>query len=152
MKKRLADMGRSDIEVSSAGVMPVPGMLATDKAVIVTKEAGADISGHAARMMTVRDIQEADLIFAMQRFHKDEVTRVVSEAADKTHLLNDFRHIGDHTPSDQPDIPDPIGKPLLFYQETFKAIQAAVERVLAEITQKGSDSVPPLPDGNDNKG
>lgn len=133
LRKRLEDAGRPDIEVSSAGTLPASGMAATREAIAVTAEAGVDISGHRSRMLTRADVDDADLILVMQQFHRDDVLSMAPEAEDKVYLLNAFGSAAGRDPAEEPDIPDPIGKPVEFYRETFKAIKSAIDNMVPQI-------------------
>jgi len=132
-EKRLKELGREDIEVSSAGVIPLEGMQATEEAQKVMKEEGIDISGHRTKMITEYDMRDSDLIFVMEERHKQYVINKYPKAAKKIYLLKDFKRIGNLHISENPDIPDPITKDVNFYKETFSVIKEAIERILKEI-------------------
>jgi protein-tyrosine-phosphatase len=132
-EKRLRELGKQGIEVSSAGIAPLTGMEATQEAKHVVREEGADISGHRARMITERDIQNSDLIFVMENRHKQFILEKYPEATKKTYLLKDFKRFGDFATSKSPDIPDPIGKDINFYRKTFSVIKESIERILKKV-------------------
>ena len=133
LEKRLKELGKTGIEVSSAGIAPFPGMEATEEAKQVTAEEGGDISGHCASKITEPAIRESDLIFAMETRHKQYVIGKCPEAEDKTYLLKDFKKIGDLETSEDPNIVDPSGKHISFYRKVFSVIKESVERLLKEI-------------------
>ncbi len=133
LEKRLKELGKKGISVSSAGISPYPGMSATEEAKKVMKEEGADLSGHIARKLTDLAIREADLIFVMEEIQKRYILGIDPSAEEKTYLLKDFRKIGDFATSNEPDIKDPIGKDIHFYKKTFAIIKESVERILDEI-------------------
>ncbi len=121
LAKRLKDLKKENITISSAGISPFSGMRATAEACQVTKEEGMDISDHRARKITDPEIREADLIFAMEDIHKRYVLEQYPHAANKTYVLN---------------IADPIGMSMDFYRKTFASIKEAVENILKEIDEK----------------
>ena len=129
LEKRLKDLGKTGIEAFSAGVAPLVGMCATEEARQVIMEEGGDISGHYARKITELSIREADLIFVMERAHRQYILGKDSKAANKTYLLKDFQKIGNFELSDDPDIKDPIGKDINFYKEAF-----STEKALGKVT------------------
>ena len=135
LKKRLNDLGKKEISISSAGISPYAGMGATEEAKEVVEKEGADLSGHLARKLTFLAMREADLIFVMEDIQKRYVLEMDPAAAKKTYFLKDFKRIGDFTISDDPGIPDPIGKDIHFYEKTFAVIKEAVERILDEIAK-----------------
>lgn len=116
------------MEVSSAGVFAIEGMLPTRETLRLLQEIGVDCSSHRARPLTNDLIQAADLIFAMEQFQLEEVVRRVPSAKDKVHLLKPFGLTKKGTEG-TPDIPDPIGKPLEVYEVCFAEIRDAVTRV-----------------------
>jgi protein-tyrosine-phosphatase len=73
-------------------------------------------------------IQAADLVFVMEQFHAEEVVRRVPNAKGKVHLLKSYG-LAPREGGDNPNIPDPIGKPLEVYEVCFAEIRDAVERV-----------------------
>ncbi len=118
------------VEVASAGIFAIEGMPPSRETTRLLQQEGIDISSHMAQAVTDRLIQEADLIFVMERFHAEEIIRRVPEAKPKAHLLKTF---GSPMASD-PDaldvnIPDPIGKPPEVYERCFNLIRACVERI-----------------------
>jgi protein arginine phosphatase len=134
MEKRLKELKRKDVTVSSAGIFPHPGMLATAETQQILAEEGIDILGHAAKKVTDSEIREADMIFAMEDIHKRYLISRDPQAEKKTYLLKDFKKIGDFSESDSPNIDDPIGKSIDFYRKTFAVIKEAVENILREVT------------------
>ena len=133
LEKRLRELGKAGIEVSSAGVAPLAGMCATEEAKQIIIEEGGDISGHFARQITESNIREADLIFVMERRHREYIIGKCPEATGKIYLLKDFKKIGSFQVSDDPGIRDPIGKDINFYREIFAVIKNSIERILKEI-------------------
>ncbi|MFH1406525.1 MAG: hypothetical protein ABIH01_00760, partial [Candidatus Omnitrophota bacterium] len=119
--------------VSSAGLMLLIGLEATEEAKQVAKEDGADLSEHRTRVLTEAEILAADLIFVMERRHKDYIVKKCPKAARKTYLLKDFKKLGDFTTSDDPNVPDPIMKNMDFYRNTYSLIKESIERILKQI-------------------
>lgn len=133
LEKRLKELGKEGIEVSSAGLIPLVGMEATEEAKQVAKEDGVDLSGHHTRMLSERDIKEADLIFVMENLQMEYIVSKYPRAEKKTYLLKDFKKIGNFEISEDPDIKDPITKDVDFYRKIFSIIKESVERILKEI-------------------
>lgn len=129
LEKRLKELGRHDIIVSSAGISPFPGMHATKEAQEVLRKEGVDISDHVARKLTDLEIRESDVIFVMEEMHKRYILERDPQAEKKIRLLN---------------ISDPVGKNMDFYEKNFAVIKETIERILKEIDgkkdQKNADS------------
>lgn len=116
------------VEVTSAGVFAIEGMSSTRETVRVLQEVGLDCSAHRSRRLTMDLVEAADLIFVMEQFQLDEVTRRFPSTRDKVHLLKAYG-VEPSQVAGHPNIPDPIGKPLEVYEVCFTDIREAVERV-----------------------
>ena len=133
LEKRLKDLGRKDIEVSSAGIISLPGARATEETEQIIKEAGGDISNHVARKITELEVKEADLIFVMEGRHKKYILDYFPGAEKKVYFLKCFKEIGNFEIPDDCEIKDPIGKDINFYKEVFSAIKDSIERILRQV-------------------
>ena len=128
LKKYLKELGKDHIEVHSAGIMPMGGSPPTHETVEVMNEEGVDVSGFRSKYLTIEMIRKADLILAMETFHKNEVLNRVPEAIHKTFLLKEFENTVDKNPA-RLGIKDPIGKPIEDYRHAFVAIKKEIERI-----------------------
>lgn len=133
LEKRLRELGKEGIEVSSAGLIRLIGMEATEKAKQVAGEEGIELSDHRTRMINELDVRESDLIFVMESRHKQYIVGKYPKAAKKTYLLKDFKKLGNFETSEHPDIADPITKDTDFYRKIFSIIKESIERILKEI-------------------
>jgi protein-tyrosine-phosphatase len=134
--KPLSQRLNNPIEVTSAGVFAIEGISASKETQKLLQQEGVDVSTHMARPLSDAMIHEADLIFVMEQFHLEEVLRRVPAAKGKTHLLKRFGH-SDSAEAVDPNIPDPIGKPLEVYEVCFATIREAVERVASALVSPG---------------
>ena len=114
--------------VESAGVFAMEGMPPTRETLRVLQEAGIDMSGHRSRTLTIPMVEDADVIFAMEHFQLEEVLRRAPGAKNKAQLLKPFG-LPTADAEGNPNIPDPIGKPLEVYEVCYGEIKTAVERV-----------------------
>lgn len=126
--KKLKEKGRSDIEVLSCGIAAPAGMAATFETREVLKKEGVDVSGHRAQGITKGMINKSDIILAMEKVQEDRILEIAPQAKNKLFLLKEFAKIS----GNNIDIADPIGRPIDFYETTFKTIKDAVDRI-AEI-------------------
>lgn len=108
----LQQRGITDVQVSSAGLMAVPGEPASRHAIAAMQELGVDISHHAARQLTA-DLMDAD--------------RIVTMTAAQSELL---RSVTDRAVPMPQEIPDPYGGDLDAYRACRDAIRAALPTVL----------------------
>ena len=128
MRQALQRAGIETVTVESAGVFAIDGMSPTRETLRVLQEIGVDCSSHRARLLTPDLIHAADVIFVMEHFQGEEVLRRAPSAKDKVHLLKPYG-LAKLEAGSNPNIPDPIGKPLEVYEVCFAEIRAAVERV-----------------------
>ena len=125
LRKIMAARNRSDVEVSSAGVMIISGLAVSSGTREVLAKEGIDVSGHLSQKITRGMARRSDLILVMEKVHEDAVLRIAPEVKNRVFLLKEFAKINDG----HPDIADPIGKPLDFYENTLASIKEAVERL-----------------------
>lgn len=125
LQSYLDEKGLTTIEVRTAGVMTIPGLLPTPEAVQVMDAAGIDIKKHRSAPLTPEMIRKADLILGMTPFHVQFALRLSDDARNRTFLLKEF------TKSDLKNyqITDPMGATLEVYKRVFREIKLAIERL-----------------------
>lgn len=129
LKKALKDLGKNNIEVTSAGVNAIDGIAPTRETIEAMKKEGIDVSGFRSKRLTDKDIYDADLILVMAVHHIADIVKSSPEAAPKIHLLKRFGLSEDEHTSEDMDISDPIGMPSDFYECTMDSIKQEVERI-----------------------
>ena len=132
MKKYLRELGKADIEVLSAGISAAEGFFPTAETIEVMSQEGVDVSGLRSKNLTLRMIEGADIILAMEDIHMNYITRLMPSAASKTHLLKAYPDEIQLTFPENHNIPDPIGRPMEYYQLAAAVIKDQVKRI-AEI-------------------
>ena len=125
LKKFLADGGRRDVDVVSAGTFAFLGMLPTQETQKLVRGLGFDPSGHRARRATEDLVRSSDLILAMERRHQEELMRLFPSEAGRIHLLGEYVRLQPF----EAEIEDPIGKSEEFYNDCFLKIQDAVRKL-----------------------
>ena len=128
LQQVLQRAGLDTIQVESAGVFAIEGMSSTRETQRVLQEAGVDCSTHRARPLTREMAEGADLILAMEQFQVEEISGRFPSATEKVHLLKSYG-ANPRDGVENPNIPDPIGKPLEVYEGCFIEIRDAIERV-----------------------
>jgi len=92
----LRDMMESEKEIHlniySRGVSAIDGHKASKQAIRVMKDDGIDISRHRSRLLTKKDIENADLVLTMTTNHKSMVLNLYPDAKDKLYTLKEFAH------------------------------------------------------------
>jgi len=117
--------GRSDIEISSAGVGTLPGLKPSKATIELLKKEDIDVSSRASRPLTDHMIKKSDLILVMETRHQDKILGRVPSSKNKVYLLKEFAKLAQV----DLDIIDPIGKPMEVYEESFYIIKDALERI-----------------------
>ncbi|MDQ8145708.1 MAG: low molecular weight protein arginine phosphatase [Gemmatimonadota bacterium] len=116
--------GWVDVQVASAGVAAADGDAASDGALVVTLEAGQDLSTHRARALTPAMVDEAELILVMGLRHLERVRAMGGGA--RAHLLTAYAH---DDPQALP-VADPFGGDLDTYRATYEELKHAVVAAL----------------------
>ncbi|MFH1752575.1 MAG: low molecular weight protein arginine phosphatase [Candidatus Omnitrophota bacterium] len=128
LRKKLEELGRSDIEVSSAGTCAVGGFVPTAMTVSAMKEEGVDVSGYKTTRLTPDKIYNADLILAMETRHVDAILNLDPNADGKTYLLRRYARV-----KNEPggvEVMDPIGRPLEIYERVLTMIKKSIEELV----------------------
>ena len=137
-RKLLAERNIKNIEVRSAGVMTITGLLASQEAVQVMGSAHVDLSRHRSSQLSSESIRKADLILAMTPFHRQTALRLTEVARKKTYLLKEFA--GSDLKNVQ--ITDPMGCTLEVFKRCFREIKQACERLIEHDFFTGKTVVP----------
>ncbi|MBU1084337.1 MAG: low molecular weight protein arginine phosphatase [Candidatus Omnitrophota bacterium] len=124
LKKRVAEE-KIECEVMSAGTFAPEGNPPPGSVIRLLEEEGIEADGYAAKPLTVRLIDWADMILVMEDAHKEKVLKMRSEAAGKVRLLGEL-----DKDREENHIEDPIGMPLDFYRLSFKTIKKPIEELI----------------------
>ena len=144
LKKLLQKQGRTDVEVSSAGIIALEGMGASEETREVLAREGMDAGAHRSQRITKELVDESDIILVMEKVHEERILQFAPEVKNRLFLLMEFanpiRNHGIINSSEKVfngvrindsnlNIADPIGGSLQFYEEIFSTIKGAVERI-----------------------
>jgi L-threonylcarbamoyladenylate synthase len=129
-KKYLAEKLQCDVDqlskigykVVSAGTMDTSDQPASDEAIAACEAKGIDIKAHKSGKLSLKLIEESDLIFVMERMHQRKVTTLSPEAANKCELL-----------AVDEEIADPIGQSQEFFNHCAELIEKAVRKRISEL-------------------
>jgi len=125
LRKKVSDLGRQNIDVISAGTFAFLGMGPTRETQKLVSEAGLDASAHRAQKVSPELVDQADLIFAMERRHKEELLKQFPTVVGRVHLLGEYIKLDTH----EDEIQDPIGKSEEFYKIIFLKIRTAIDKL-----------------------
>jgi len=128
--------GRSDIEVTSAGIGAVGGQPPSTHSVEVMHEIGLDIRNIRSKPLMADLVRRADFIFVMTYGHLDSMLLLFPSAAEKTFLLREFET---DLPVMEREVSDPIGQSREVYRECRDQIHAALPRLLDLVLRSTHD-------------
>ncbi len=124
MRKKLKELKRNDIVVSSAGMM-MDGALATQDTLDALSKEGIDARAHRSRRVTDEILNKSDLILAMESMHEERILQLDYKVRNRLFLLKEFAKVTEGGL----DIQDPIGRGAVVYNKTLELIKEAVNRV-----------------------
>jgi protein arginine phosphatase len=131
---RAQDEPLKSIKVISAGVAARFGEPVSENSVYALKKVGLDISKHSAQPLTQKLVDEALAIFCMTESHRAMIELAFDPPPKNLFLFREFMGAGA-----DPEIPDPFGGPLKFYEscrdEMVEAVPSIIERLKTLIVQ-----------------
>jgi len=128
-RKYLAEKLKCDVDrlnkigykIFSAGIMDMASSPASTEAIAACADKGIDIKAHRSRALSQELIEKSDFIFVMSRTHRERVTALSREAADRCMLL-----------AEDKDIPDPIGQEQQVFNNCAELIKEAIKKRIGE--------------------
>ena len=130
------ELGMRDVEVTSAGTAAWEGAPASDGALLVALEHGADLSPHRARPVTPELLAQHDLVLAMSPHHLERVEAL--GARGKAFLLTTYATHGTSNRA----VGDPFGGELEAYRETYGELQREVRRAFDRLAAERTPGRP----------
>lgn len=126
LAKLLEEKKVKNIEVRSAGVSTVAGLVATVESVQMLEKEGVDLHKHRSRQITEDMIKKADLILGMTPYHIQTAYRISTFARGKTYMMTEYAR----SDMRNPQIPDPMGCTYEVYKKCFTKIKKAVKKLV----------------------
>ena len=126
-RRILADAGKENVVVESAGTNAWDGAPASDEALLVGVERNLDLSGHRSRRLTREMIEAADLVLVMSSEHLARVRELDSTA--NAYLLAGYGS----NESSRHAISDPFGGNLDDYRATADELERQLKEILGRI-------------------
>lgn len=129
MRKSLAAVNLSQVQVTSAGLQAVPGNAAHPRAIAAAEELGISLSEHRARLLTDKQVAEADAIFAMDFQNKAELLAIYPDAKDKILMLSAYAEGAQRFR----EIPDPYFGDLHTARRCYGVLQTCIRKLTLEL-------------------
>lgn len=131
MKKMLNDIGRTDVEVYSAGLHASDGEYSTDEAIKVMKEEyDVNILMHQSTNVKNSNIMDMDLILCATHAHLTTLEYMYPELAHKIFTIKEYAY-GPQV--EDKDIEDPWGYPVEVYKKCAKEIYEALKKIILNL-------------------
>lgn len=119
----------------SAGTFACEGEPASDEAIEVMHEVGLDIEKHKSRQFGKELAEWADVIFAMEAKHIEEMEAMAPDEENKMHTLLGFAAGNDGYPGEEGyDVMDPYKEPIDDYRVTRDQLSEVIDKVLKRLT------------------
>jgi len=116
------------IVVTSASIGMYDGASASRKTIEVMRRRGIDLAGFRAKQVTPELIDWAELVLAMDRRNKKAVINMLPDASGKTFTLKEYA--GNDS---NPDVEDPVGRPIEEYERCADEIEEALVKVIKKL-------------------
>lgn len=126
-RRILADSGKGNVIVESAGTHAWQGAPASDEALLIGVERNLDLSGHRSRRLTPEMVEASDLVLVMSPEHLSQVREMDPTAS--AYLLAGY---GSDEGSSRA-IADPFGGTLSDYRETADELENELKGILGRI-------------------
>ncbi len=138
LRKFVDQKGLKGVDVSSAGLLALPGNSATYLAQQAADvEFGVDLSEHQARPVTEELLKLCDLALVMEKSHEEALLSAFPEAAGKVLLLRHFARHG----SRRRGIADPYGLQYEAYRFCFVDIEDSVSGLVEYLSGPAMESL-----------
>lgn len=121
--------------VESAGVNGRAGFPAAEYTLLVLQQRGIGLSDHRSRPITRSIASDFQLILTMEKNHKEAIQAAFPDLSARVKFLAEIVN-------DNRDIVDPIGRPLLEYEDTAREIESILKRgfpVICRLTDEQAD-------------
>lgn len=134
-KQILKERKINKVEVSSAGILAFSGAPASSMTKEVLAEQGINVINHQSKLVSIKDIQSADLILTMTQQQKERIIELVPSNKNKIFLFKNY--VGRDG-----DIEDPVSQGKEKYLDCMQTITELLNLLLEKLIIKiaiGSD-------------
>lgn len=128
--------GRTDYEVSSAGVAAATGMPISKHTAAILKDKGLHSDNFTSRMLSKQMLKEATHVFAMSLHHIAAIEDEFPDFTDKVYLVSEFS--ADDALRGR-DVSDPFGQGRAAYDQTLADLEKMLPSLLAYIDKTWKD-------------
>lgn len=127
----------SGMAISSRGIQAFDGDPASEHSITALKKLwGIDISIHKARLLSVDDVRNANLVLTMTRQHRDFLRSRFPDKNTAIFTLKEYAYPDLVLEGRVLDITDPFGMPYQSYETCAKEIFDSVQEVIKKLTSQ----------------
>jgi len=126
LKEKLKiSVAKKGFKVKSAGTMGINGLAPADNTIKMLTTEGIDSVGYLSTGLDRNLLDWANMVMIMEPMHKKVILELDPGVEDNVFFLGQFSGSYDNLV-----IPDPIGRSLKFYDESFNVIKQSIEGLL----------------------
>lgn len=130
LKHLLLPKWEGHVHIHSAGTYGLTGNPAEPHAVRTMEQMGIDIRDHRARPIDETMICTADFLIVMEEMHRDYISTVRPQAAQRIWLLGEFGRSGRLI-----EVADPYGGPYAYYVECALFMKERIDGLADHLTE-----------------
>ena len=132
LKDGIRKHGIENISVASAGLHAYPGNPGDPKIMEYLFYMEIPFENHESKQLTEAELEWADLVLVMEKYHIETIVSQWPESKDKIELLGVYIQGGPFTD----DITDPYGRSSYHYRAMQSQISLAVEALVKKLVTK----------------
>ena len=132
LKESIRKSGLENISVSSAGVHALSGNQGDPKIIEYLSDMEIPFENHESKQLTEGELEWADLVIVMEKYHLETIINQWPESKDKIELLGAYINSGPVTD----DIIDPYGRSSYHYRVMQSQISLAMESLIKKLTSE----------------
>ncbi len=129
LKNEIGHPNKDEFSILSAGLSAFPGSPPDPQMVSYLTKLGISAAGHKSRQITEEDVDWADLILVMEKYHIARIQNLWPEAKTKVELLSKYISGGQFAD----DIPDPFGRSPFHYRLSQSQITLAIRSLAKKL-------------------
>ncbi len=134
--QNLARAANLDLQVSSAGTLDIDGAEASKNSVLVCRENDLGLENFRSTALSRVPLKDYQQILVMEPKHEVRVRELAEGMNVPIHLLRKFSGEDTSVLNDLFEIPDPIGKDISVYSESFVLIRRCMEGFLKMLQER----------------
>jgi protein-tyrosine-phosphatase len=125
-------MGERPWRLSSAGFFADHPLPPVPEVEALLQARGYDTSQLTSKRIEKPLVRQATSIFAMTEMHLTTLCRQFPKVRERAHLVTEFSSLPEYRDR---DVPDPIGREIEVFEETFRILDDAIPRIIQHVDE-----------------